>query len=466
MPLVSLNPQDPVPLIDQIVTAIRSRVEERALRAGTRLPSVRRFAVEHGVSRFTVVQAYDRLVAMGYLNSRPGSGFYVAARRTSQAAKRDECHLDRAMDVLWLLRNALREQAKDPMPGAGWLPGSWLDETGIQRSLRNLSHRGGDFLTGYGLPAGYGPLRSLLQHRLGEIGVAADESQIVLTRGVSHAADLVMRYLVRAGDAVLVDDPGYFILFGSLKSLGARLVGVPWNLDGPDVGALEDLIQEHRPKVFFTNTVLHNPTGASVSQSVAYRILQLAEKYNLTIVEDDIYGDFHPAPVARLASLDQLDRVIYLNSFSKTVSAGLRVGFIACKRQLAESLTDLKLLTGLTTSVINERLVYQLLTDGHYRKHLDKLRGRLHGAREKMVRGLERVGLDVYLEPEGGMFVWAKLGGERSDAAEVASHAARQGITLAPGNLFRPHQEPSPWLRFNAASCDDPVLFEFLAGLV
>jgi DNA-binding transcriptional MocR family regulator len=465
MRLVSLNPQDPVPLIDQIVSAISTRVEERALRPGTRLPSVRGFAAEHGVSRFTVVQAYDRLVAMGYLTSRPGSGFYVAARRSPRTSNGDECRLDRAMDVLWLLRNALREQATDPMPGAGWLPGSWMDETGIQRSLRNLSHRGGDFLTGYGLPAGYGPLRQLLQHHLGEIGVVADETQIVLTRGVSHAADLVMRYLVRAGDAVLVDDPGYFILFGSLKSLGAKLVGVPWNTDGPDIGVLESLIREHRPKVFFTNTVLHNPTGASISQPVAYRILQLAEKYGLTIVEDDIYGDFHPAAVTRLASLDQLDRVIYLNSFSKSVSAGLRVGYIACKRELAESLTDLKLLTGLTTSVINERLVYQLLTEGHYRKHLDKMRRRLHGAREKMVRGLEKAGLMPGLEPEGGMFVWARLGGEHSDAAEVASRAARQGITLAPGTLFRPYQEPSPWLRFNAASCDDGRLFEFLAGL-
>lgn len=113
--------------------------------------------------------------------------------------------------------------------------------------------------------------------------------------------------------------------------------------------------------------------------------------------------------------------------------------------------------------MIDERLVYQLLTEGHYRKHLDKLRGRLREARENTVRSLERLGMELYVEPDGGMFLWAKLG-ERNDAAEVASRAARQGITLAPGNLFRPHQEPSPWLRFNVASCDDPALFEFLAG--
>ena len=108
------------------------------------------------------------------------------------------------------------------------------------------------------------------------IGIGVDLPQILLTSGVTHAMDLVARYFIRAGDAVLVDDPGYFILFGGLQSFGARIVGVPWNADGPDVEKMEALIKEHRPKLFFTNTILHNPTGASISQPVAYRILQLA----------------------------------------------------------------------------------------------------------------------------------------------------------------------------------------------
>ena len=224
------------------------------------------------------------------------------------------------------------------------------------------------------------------------------------------------------------------------------------------------LIEAHRPKMFFTNTVLHNPTGVSISQAVAHRILQLAEKYDLIIVEDDIYGDFHPAPVTRLATLDQLNRVIYISSFSKTISASLRVGFIACKRDIAEHLTDLKLLTGLTTSEIGERLIYQLLTDGHYRKHIDRLRSRLHASREQLIQTLEKIGFQLYVEPEGGMFIWAKLADE-VNVLEMASLAASQGIMLAPGNLFRPHQEPSPWLRFNVASSDDVGTFKFITSI-
>ncbi|HQT26612.1 MAG TPA: PLP-dependent aminotransferase family protein, partial [Burkholderiales bacterium] len=226
---------------------------------------------------------------------------------------------------------------------------------------------------------------------------------------------------------------------------------------------MEELIREHHPRLFFTNTILHNPTGASISQAVAYRMLQLAEKYDLMLVEDDIYGDFHPSNVTRLATLDQLNRVIYVGSYSKTVSASLRVGFFACSPDLAANLCDVKLLTGLTTSEISERLMYQLLTEGHYRKHMDKLRAKLLSSRQNVISSLESLGFTVHCEPEGGMFVWARLA-EDCNSAEIAGLAAKKGIMLAPGNMFRPHQESSPWFRFNVAHCGDDATFDFLAS--
>lgn len=460
MPILSLNSNDSLPLIDQIANAVKKMIDDRAIRSGARMPSIRSFAQNHGISRFTVVQAYDKLVAMGYLYSKQGSGFYVSSRPIPRDSSEVAYKLDSVIDVVWLLRNSLKDRASKTMPGAWWLPASWMVETGIKKSLRALSLKDGEFLTAYGTPGGYLPLRDLLQRKLSNIGVVADTSQIILTTGVTHAMDLVTRYFVRPGDAVLVDDPGYFILFGGLKSFGAKIVGVPWNHDGPDTCAMEALIKEHHPKLFFTNTILHNPTGASISQPVAHRMLQLAEKYDMMLVEDDIYGDFHPATATRLATLDQLNRVIYVSSFSKSVSASLRVGYFACNREIAESLCDVKLLTGLTTSEVSERLMYQLLTDGHYRKHLDKLRAKLQLARQNTITKLEKLGFTLYCEPEGGMFVWAKLN-DQNNAAEIASLAAKDGIMLAPGNMFRPHQESSPWFRFNVAHCGDDATFEF-----
>lgn len=461
MTIIKIDPQDSLPLVQQITRSIKELIDGRAIRSGARMPSIRQFASDHGVSRFTAVQAYDRLVAMGYLTSRLGSGFYVSARPQPHASMEGASKPDGSIDVAWLLRNALEDRTSKTMPGAWWLPASWMEDTGIQKSLRALSLKQGEFFTAYGTPAGYQPLRELVQGRLASIGVTAEVAQIVLTSGVTHAMDLITRYFVRPGDAVLVDDPGFFILFGGLKSFGARIVGVPWNHDGPDIPTMEALIREHRPRIFFTNTVLHNPTGVSVSQSVAYRMLQLAEKYDMILVEDDIYGDFHPAKITRLATLDQLDRVIYVSSFSKTLSASLRVGYFACSRKLADSLCGMKLLTGLTTSEVGERIIYQVLSGGHYRKHMDRLRLRLQEVRAATIARLERLGFSVYVEPEGGMFVWAKLGDE-TDMTALTAQAAREGVMLAPGNVFRPNQEASPWLRFNVAHCENEATFSVL----
>lgn len=461
-PLISINPQDPVPLVEQIVTGIKQQVEQRVLRTGTRLPSIRDFAVLHNISRFTVVDAYDRLVALGYLLSRRGSGFYVAPLNKPEETVANTSYLDRADDVLWLLHNTFRDVPNAIRPGCGWLPKDWLNEKVIQKSLNELSRKSGYFLTGYGDVSGYLPLRQqLAQKNLADIGIHVEVPQILMTNGASHGLDLVARLLIKPGDVVLVDDPGYYTLFGLLKSMGARIMGVPRQLNGPDVSVLQQLLQEHQPKLFFTNTVLHNPTGTSTSLAVAHQILQLAEKHGVYIVEDDIYGDFHPQNATRLAALDQLNRVIYVSSYSKTISASLRVGFIACHPELANRLLDLKLLTGLTSSEINERVMYQILVEGRYRKHMEKVRSRLEVKRAQVIRALEECGLTIHTEPAGGMFVWAKLANDKN-AAQIASEAARANIMLAPGSLFRPYQEPSSWLRFNVAHCEDKKVFELL----
>lgn len=463
LPLLTMNPLDPIPLVEQIVAGIQRLVEERVLRVGTRLPSIRNFAARHGVSRFTVVDAYDRLVALGYLASRRSSGFYVAQRQQPEMPAASTCRLDQADDVLWLLHNTFQDVPGALRPGCGWLPSNWLDGGGIQKSLRELSRKPGDFLTGYGDISGYLPLRrQLSQKHLADLGVSAEPRQIIMTNGATHGLDLAARLLIRPGDAVLVDDPGYYALFGYLKTLGARLFGVPRNLDGPDVGRMELLIREFHPKLFFTNSVLHNPTGTSTSLAVAHQMLQLAEKHGLYLVEDDVYGDFHPGNAPRLATLDQLKRVIYVSSFSKTISAGLRVGFVASHPELAARLLDLKLLSGLTTSEITQRVMHQILLEGSYRKHIERVRSRLQEKRGQVIQQLEQCGLRVHAEPAGGMFIWARLP-EGQNATEIATLATRENIMLAPGNLFRPYQEPSPWLRFNAAHCDDGRVFDFLA---
>lgn len=460
---LSLDPEGNVPLVDQIVAGVRRHVDDRLLRPGSRLMPIRRFAEHHGVSRFTVVEAYDRLVALGYAKSRRGAGFFIAPRPAAVEPAASPAATDRAVDVVWMLRQGLESADGDRLKvGSGWLPADWMDQDGIRRNLRTLTRRADARFTSYGHPQGYLPLRQQLQVKLGEMGIAAEPRRIVLTHGATQALDMVARYLIKPGDCVFVDDPGYWSLFGNLRMQGAQLVGVPRTPDGPDTEAMKVLLEQHRPKVFFTHTVLHNPTATNISPAAAHQLLKLAERHNFLIVEDDTYSDFQPGPATRLAALDQLERVIYIGSFSKTLSADLRVGFLACQDDLAAALTDVKLLAALSTSEFNERLVYLMLIEGHYRKYIERMHGRLADATGATLRMLERVGFAPYAEPEGGLFVWAKAPA-LEDAAPLAGRAAKAGIMLAPGNVFRPQMQASPWLRFNVAVADDPRLERFLA---
>ena len=365
------------------------------------------------------------------------------------------------VDAAWLFRRYLDEHEGHILAGGPWLPNSWMDEAGLRHNLRALTRMNGQHLLGYGNPKGYLPLREQLQLKLSGLGVAAAPEQIVLTHGVSQALDLLMRCVLKPGDSVLVDDPGYYNFFANLRVYGVRLHGVPRNPDGPDVPTLLQNAEAHRPKLYFTQSAMQNPTSGDMSPSVAFRVLQAAEKFDFLVVEDDVFCDLQPVPTQRLATLDQLNRVIYVSSFSKTLSGSLRVGYLACQREFAERITDMKMLSCITTSQFGERLVYQMLVEGHYRKFVERLRERLEAARNRTLEAMEKLGMEVFVEPSAGMFVWARFG-QFEDAAEVSNRAYKKGIILAPGAVFRPNLERSAWMRFNVSVFDNPVLHEFL----
>ena len=463
---------DPVPsaqmtLVEQLTEWARLRIDERVFRAGMRMPSIRQLAQEKGISRFTVVEAYERLVALGYLESRRGSGFYVRERAGQHAAgiaaTPPLSPSARAIDVTWLLRSMFHSAEPHKAPGWGFLPNDWLDGELVGSALRGLGRQPGNHFLASGTPQGFLPLRQQLRTRLEELEIGVTPEQIVMTSGITQAFDLIARQFLHPGDAVLVGDPAWFVMFARFAAQGAQVMGVPYTADGPDLEALERIVQAHRPKLFVVNSVLHNPTGTSLSAARAFRLLQLAEQYDFLIVEDDIYCDLCPPGHAatRLASLDQLRRVIYLGSFSKTLAANLRVGFIAASPDLAVTLTDSKLLTGMATPEINERVLYKVLTEGHYRKHVERVRMRLDRARDDTRRALEDLGLRMFPGQSAGMYLGADTG---RDTNAIATAGHEEGYLFAPGSLFSPSQMPSAWMRFNVASSTDPGMLRFLAA--
>ncbi|RVH38622.1 aminotransferase-like domain-containing protein [Sinorhizobium meliloti] len=451
-------------LIARVMGTVKHRIAARSLTPGARLPSIRSFALAMKVSKSTVVEAYERLQAEGVIRSRPGSGFFVAAPLAPLTLAEIGPRVDRAVDPLWMSRQALEPGEGVLRPGCGWLPPHWMPEEGLRRALRGIARGAAATLVDYGAPLGLLPLRQLLARRVAQHGIEASPAQILLTESGTQAIDLLCRFLLKPGDAVLVDDPCYFNFHALLRAHQARIFGVPYTPSGPDIGRFAEALAEHKPRLYITNSALHNPTGAMLSPLVGHRLLKLAEQAGLTIIEDDIFADFEETPAPRLAAFDGLERVVHIGSFSKTLSAAVRCGFIVAPRDWVEALTDLKIATCFGAAGFSSELVLTLLKNGSYRKHMETVRQRLAGAMAETAQRLARIGITPWIEPQAGMFLWCRLP-DGIDAARLARQALARGIVLAPGNVFSHAQTASGFLRFNVAQSEDERLFRELAAL-
>lgn len=444
---------------------IRERMARRQLPPAARLPSIRMLAASMGVSNSTVVQAYDRLAAEGAIEARRGSGFYVCQPLAPMALADISPRLDHEVDPLWIAHQSLGAQDGLFKPGCGWLPPDWLPQESVRRALRAVARGEDAALADYATPLGLSPLRHLLARRLGEQAIEANPDQILLTDSGTHALDLLCRFLLEPGDTVLVDDPCYFNFHALLRAHRVKVVGVPHTPVGPDVAHFEQALFEHKPRVYLTNSALQNPTGATLSPVVAHRLLKLAETHALTIIEDDIFADFEPQPSPRLAAFDGLQRVVQVGSFSKTLSASVRCGYIAARADWISSLSDLKVVTTFGSGRMSSELVYRMLKDGSYRRHVEGLRQRLSRAMPLAIRRLRALGIEPWLEPRAGMFLWCKLPAG-VEAVDLARRALQHDIVLAPGNAFSLSLSKSEFMRFNVAQCTDPRLFDVLGKLL
>jgi len=448
-----------------VMAAVRAKVAARALAPGDRLPSIRRFAATMGVSPSTVVEAYDRLAAEGLIRAQRGSGFYVSAHALPPLKlAEDGAPRARAVDPFWVSRQSLDADEAVPKPGCGWLPADWMPNEALRRAIRTLARGDDDVLSYYGNTRGSPALRRLLLARFAEEGIEAAPEQLMLASTGTQALDLVCRFMLRPGDTVLIDDPCYFNFQALLKAHQVRIVGVPYTPVGPDVAAFESLLEAERPRLYLTNSALHNPTGATLSPQVAHRLLNLAARHETTIVEDDIFADFEPEPSTRLAALDGLDRVVRIGSFSKTLSASVRCGYVAARADWIEGLVDLQVATNFGgPSPVSAELIAHVLAGGGYRKHMEELRRRLVRARRETAERLERLGITPWLSPRGGFYLWCTLP-EGRDSTEVAQAAFAMGVVLAPGNVFSPSQGASRFMRFNVAHMADPRIDRVLAA--
>jgi DNA-binding transcriptional MocR family regulator len=444
-----------------VMAEVRSKIASRAYPRGARLPSVRAQAASMGLSISTVVEAYDRLAAEGSISARQGAGFFVSGPVPPLVLSEIGPQLDREVDPLWVSRQSLETDADTLKPGCGWLPASWMYEAGMRRALRTTARASVSILTDYATPRGLIELRQVLSRRIAAKGIEVPPEKIMLMDSGTQAIDLICRFFLKAGDTVLVDDPCYFNFRAVLRAQRINIVGVPMTPTGPDIAAFQNALQEHSPRLYLTNSGIHNPTGARLSSVVAHRLLKLADSADLIIVEDDVFHDFENSPATRLAAFDGLSRVIHIGSFSKTISASLRCGYIAAREDWIEALLDLKVATTFGSSQLAAAVLHAALTDSSYRKHMEAVRIRLGKAMDKTISRLIATGITPWIVPESGIFVWCQLPGG-ANAADIARTCLRDGIVLAPGNAFSQSPTAGSFLRFNAAQSQDDKIFDVL----
>ena len=449
-------------LVGRLTAQICSEILRGQLGVGSRLMSIRKAAELHGVSKNTMIEVYDRLVASGYATSRPGSGFEVTLPPGTDPTGRPR-HVKEAVDIASLL-NAQLEEDFDIRVGDGRPPPSWTEESEIRRHLGLSSRAYTTGIDAYGSAMGFPALRDEIAQRLSTQHLKASADEVLLTFGANHALDLIVRAFLSPGDVVLVDEPGYYPLFAKLKLAQVRVVGVRRTPEGPDVDDFLAKAAAERPRLFFTQSIGHNPTGSSTSLPVAHALLNAAAVHNMLIVEDDPFADLVSSVPNRLVTLDQLDRVLSIGTFSKTLSASLRVGYIVGNRLQIGSLGELKMLTTVNSSGHVERLIHRLLVDGHYDRHLKRLTQRIEDAAAKLAGRLRQQGHTLFSGNGGGYYMYLMLPKSAGDI-DLARRGARESIFIAPGSVFC-IDKGSPLasgIRLNIARADDERFFAFLA---
>ena len=426
----------------QLVDIVRSAIEDGTLAPGAKLPTTRALAEAAGVNHLTVVRAYKRLAAEGFVTATRGRGTFVrqAPPKVTPGDGRWQ-HAILPPAHRSYLSQVVADTWQAPGEGdhinlaTGWASAELLPVRDLARiSAEVFSEVGADALT-YGDPDGLWELREHLAQRGRAASFAAEAEEIVITTGARQAIDMVVRTIIRPGDVAVTESPSYMGSLASLERSGARVLGIPYDEEGLDAEALERILSRHEVKLVSVQTGSQNPTGQDMSPRRAERLLDLARERSFFILEDGVYstirfGSREPQRLRQSAP----DHVVYVDSLSKTIGGGLRIGWVAASGELRRRLTDLKLATDYHTPVLPQHLAARWLSSGAHDRHLASITTELAGRAQAMVDSLHRrLGDEVLVaEPKGGHHVWVTFRRPLDDRV-LMNEALRQGVSFTPG---------------------------------
>lgn len=472
--LSSINRESAESITAQLVALVRSAIDGGDLPPGEKLPTTRALAQDAGVNHLTAVRAYRRLAEEGYVTATVGRGTFV--RRAAPPTAR--------LDGRWqhaVLPEASRSYVSQIVADT-WRPPSDRDQINmaigwpsadlhpvaeLRRMAGEVFEVSGAGALMYGDPDGLWPLREELARRGRHSGYAADADEILVTNGARQAIDLVCRTILRPGDVAVTESPTFIGALLSLQNTGARVLGIGYDEHGPDIDALEAIIARHEVKLVSLQSVSQNPTGQDISPERAERLLRLARERSFYIVEDGVYATlrFGIAEPTRLR-LRASEHVIYVDSLSKTIGGGLRVGWLAASGEIRRRLTDLKLATDYHTSQLTQHLALRWLASGAHDGHLKRVNPIYQRRCEALLESLQRrLPDDVEtMRPHGGHHVWATLR-RPLDERRLMAEALREGVSFIPGGAITAETDDATGLRLSFPLLDEEQIDEGIRRL-
>lgn len=445
---ITLDRTSRAPLYRQIGEQIKEAIAEGRLPAGAQLPTVRQLAATLGVTRLTVQTAYAELQSGGWLEATVGRGTFVSIQATMQprwsAVNGAATPATVIGDILQMGQaqgmRSLASASPDPelFPGAEF----WAS-LDMQRAHTGL-------VGGYGAAQGDALLRIELAAHLSERGVAATADDVLVVAGVTQGVGLAAQALAQPGDSVLVEQPTYVGFLHQLRAYGLQPCAAPVDSDGPALDVVEQVAAQQRIRFFYTIPAFQNPTGCCMTPARKARLLELADRYDFYIIEDDLYGwlAYDDAPPAPLKAEDASQRVIYVTSFSKTLMPGLRLGALVAPPALRERLTALRIAADLGSPLLLQRALATFLQRGDFRRHLRRTLPVYRQRRDATLRALDASmppGVQ-WTRPHGGLCCWLTLP-PHPGMGDVPRLALQQGWAVAPGSVFLPGASANHHLR-------------------
>ena len=442
--LADLDREADESITEQIVQRFRAAIDSGDLAPGEQLPTTRALAETAGVNHLTAVRAYRRLAEEGYVSATVGRGTFVrrvppaaAAEATGagwQSAVLPEARPSYANEIL---AETFRMPADPEMLSlaTGWPdPRLYPVEELAAHTRAVYEELKGEALS-YVDPEGVGTLRDELARRGRQAGFASSPEEIIVTSGARQGLDLVCRAILSPGDVVVVESPTFTGLLSSLQGTGARVIGMPVDDDGANIDVLEAILARHEVKLVALQSACQNPTGRDLSPARGERLVALARERSFFVLEDGVYASvrFEGSEPSRLRALAP-DHVIYVDSLSKTIGGGLRIGWLAACGPVLARLVTLKMAADVHTSSLVQHIAARYLAAGSHDEHLAATNPVYRERRDALLDSVERrLGDEVQVShPVGGHHVWVRMNGPL-DERSLFTEALRHRVGFTPG---------------------------------